>query len=25
LPGAGINNDPVEYVEVLGLYALYRF
>lgn len=25
LPGAGINNDPIEYGEVLGLYALYRF
>lgn len=25
LPGTGINNDPVEYGEVLGLYALYRF
>jgi hypothetical protein len=25
LPGTGINNDPAEYGEVLGLYALYRF
>lgn len=25
LPGTGINKDPVEYGEVLGLYALYRF
>lgn len=25
LAGTGINNDPLEYVEPLGLYALYRF
>jgi len=25
LAGTGSNNDPIEYVEPLGLYALYRF